>query len=83
MINHSKIKLNAFLFSIYCSSFAVKFHLVKSLGREVDNAGGDGGDLEDLDDGDVGHGVDRVEQDQVERVDDGGTGEGDLATNND
>ena len=83
MINHSKIKLNAFLFSIYCSSFAVKFHLVKSLRREVDNAGGDGGDLEDLDDGDVGHGVDRVKQDQVERVDDGGTGEGDLASNND
>ena len=51
--------------------------------REVDNAGGDGGDLEDLDDSDVGHGVDRVEQDQVERVDDGGTGEGDLASNND
>ena len=83
MINHSKIKLKKILFSIYCSSFSVKFHLVKSLRREVDNAGGDGGDLEDLDDSDVGHGVDRVEQDQVERVDDGGTGEGDLATNND
>ena len=50
---------------------------------EVDNAGEDGGDLEDLDDGDVGHGVDRVKEDQVERVDDGGTGEGHLPTNND
>ena len=49
--------------------------------REVDNAGADGGDLEDLDDGDVWHGVDRVEQDQVEGIDDGRAGEGNLTSN--
>ena len=63
--------------------FFVNCHLVKSLRREIDNAGGDGCDLEDLDDGDVRHSVDCVEQDQVECVDDGGTGEGNLASNND
>ena len=50
---------------------------------EIDNAGGDGGDLENLDDGDVRHSVDCVKQDQVERVDDRRTGEGDLASSND
>ena len=38
---------------------------------EVANTGGDGGDLQNLDDCHVRHRVDRVEQHQVECVDDG------------
>ena len=81
--NQCEIFLNQNL-QTYCSLFGLckKCHLVKSLQRKIDNAGGDGGNLEDLDDGDVGHGVDRVEQDQVEGVDDRGTGKRHL-TNND
>ena len=34
-------------------AFFINSHLVKSLRREIDNAGANGGDLENLDDGDV------------------------------
>ena len=38
--------------------------------------------MKDPDDGDIRHVVDSIEQDQVECVDDGRAGEGDLASNN-
>ena len=53
-------------------------HLVNCLSREVANTGGDGGDLQNLDDRHVRHRVDRVEQHQVECVDDRRAREGHL-----
>ena len=38
--------------------------------------------MKDPDNGDIRHVVDSIEQDQVECVDDGRAGEGDLASNN-
>ena len=58
-------------------------HLVKGLCGEIENASCDWGDLKDPDNGDIRHVVDSIEQDQVECVDDGRAGEGDLASDND